>query len=354
MSAAASGDAPPAPRLGVLIPCRDEAAVLPRKLANLARTTWPAPPTEGPHRLVVVDDGSEDDTAAVARGFDWPLDQVELSVVENRGRPGKAGAIARGLAELEGCDLVILTDADVVLRPAALGALAASFAAEPGLAMASGAQEFVCSLADDGTCRGADGAEPVPAGGLYDRWTAWVRRLESRSGRLFSVHGQLLAWRAGLGLAPTPGLAADDLDLRLQARGTGGTVRLVEGARFLERKTPAGAGRDGQAMRRARAYFQVLRRSRAPRGAVDRLQWCAYRFLPGLAPWLALVTLILAGLGLGWAFGASGLAAGLAGAGLVLALPVGRRLVWLLDVILRAWWRERRGTLPDRWEMERT
>ena len=30
------------------------------------------------------------------------------------------------------------------------------------------------------------------------------------AGRVFSVHGQLLAWRADLGLAPTRGLAADD------------------------------------------------------------------------------------------------------------------------------------------------
>ena len=37
----------------------------------------------------------------------------------------------------------------------------------------------------------------------WDRWTARARRLESRFGALFSVHGQLLAWRAELGLLPS-------------------------------------------------------------------------------------------------------------------------------------------------------
>ena len=44
-----------------------------------------------------------------------------------------------------------------------------------------------------------------------------MRAFESRFGKLFSVHGQLMAWRSCLGILPTPGYAADDLDLMLQA-----------------------------------------------------------------------------------------------------------------------------------------
>lgn len=346
---------PPAPRLGLVIPCRNEARVLPRKLANLARAAWPAGAL---HRIVVVDDGSSDGTAELARACAVEREGLETRVVANAGAPGKAGAIASALRLLgRDTDLVVLTDADVVLRPDALTALADAFAREPSLALASGAQEFVRDLASDGSCLGADGAEPVPAGGLYDRLTARVRALESRAGRLFSVHGQLLAWRAELGLAPTPGVAADDLDLMLQARARGGRVRLVPEARFLEVKTPAGEARDGQALRRARAYFQVL--GRAPRAAAgssraDRAQLGLYRTLPALAPWLLLAT----------AFALPPLCFALGGVPLLLAasaalsvlalLPLGRRLLWLCDVIVRAWWTERREPLSDRWEMERT
>ncbi|MEM7310067.1 MAG: glycosyltransferase [Planctomycetota bacterium] len=343
-------------RLGVLVPCRDEERVLPRKLANLAQAEWPASDPDRPHRVAVVDDGSRDATLDAARAAAERFGAgVEACAVRNDGTPGKAGAIGAGLAALGDVDLVVLTDADVVVRPDALTALAAAFSAEPELAMACGAQEFVRDLAEDGTCRAEGGGEPVPAGGLYDRWTAGVRALESRLGRVFSVHGQLLAWRAELGLRPTPGVAADDIELMLQARRAGGRVRLVPRARFLEVKTPAGAARDGQAMRRARAYFQVLRRSGAPRaGLLDRAQWWCYRTLPGLAPWLLLAVALALPLALGLLGGTPWLVAGAAAVAAVLLAPVGRRLVWLLDVIVRAWWRERREPLSDRWEMERT
>jgi GT2 family glycosyltransferase len=241
-------------KLGVLIPCRNEAAVIERKLANLARCEGIA----GAH-VVVVDDGSEDGTAekALAAG---------VRVVRNRERPGKPGALRTGIAELAGCELFVLTDADVLLEPGALLELAAAFEREPALAMACGAQRF------------ASGST------AYDRWTARVRRLESRFGRLFSVHGQLLAWRAGLGLVPTLGIAADDLDLMLQARRHG-RVRLVPSAVFLEEKCAAGPLADEQALRRARAYVQLVRARRSPlRGLLGSLQWQFYARAPFCVP----------------------------------------------------------------------
>lgn len=331
--------------------------MLPRKLKNLASLRWPAAAAGAPHVVVVVDDGSTDATAELARASSAPCAGVELRVIPNAGPPGKAGAIASAVRLFEReVELIVLTDADVVLRPEALAALVEAFAREPRLSLASGAQEFVHDLAADGACRAADGGEPLPAGGVYDRWTARVRALESRAGRLFSVHGQLLAWRAELGLLPTPGIAADDLDLMLQARARGGSVRLVTGARFLEVKTPAGSARDGQALRRARAYFQALGRARGhePRDLAGRAQLALYRWLPALAPWLALAA-ALALLPLSFALGGLALACATgAGLALLLLLPLGRRCLWLCDVIVRAFWRERREPLSDRWEMERT
>jgi len=362
-------DARPAPpattsgapaRIGVIVPCRDEARVIGRKLANLAHANWPAHPAGAPHVVCVVDDGSRDQTAAAAREALAEPAPFELRVVANREAPGKAGAIRSALAELAGqtppVDLLVLSDADVVLRPDALTALRDAFAREPGLAMACGAQEFVRDLADDGTCRGADGGEPVSAAGLYDRWTARIRARESRVGRLFSVHGQLLAWRASLGLRPTPGVAADDIELMLQARTRGGPVnrvRLVASARFLERKTPAGDARESQALRRARAYFQVIGRARGG-GLLDRAHLWMYRVLPAAAPWLAL-GFAAALPPVAWSLGGrAGLAAALGVLALAGALPVGRRLASLLRLIARAWWRERRESISDRWEMERS
>ena len=354
----------PALRVGVLVPCRDEEAVLPRKLANLARVAWP---TEGRRHVVcIVDDGSADATAEVAAAAvaaqraHAPEAPYALRCERNRRAAGKAGAIATGLEALAQADvdLVVLSDADVVFEPDGLVKLVAAFDADPALAMACGAQTFVRDLAADGSPAGADGGALVPAGGFYDRWTAVVRRLESRSGRLFSVHGQMLAWRAALSLTPTPGVAADDIDLMLQVRARGGQVRLVPGAGFLEQKTPRGSLRERQALRRARAYFQVVRRrpeaaASGALGRVDRLQLLLYRTLPAAAPFLgalALVALLVAAFVVG---GAGALALTALALGAVLLVPVVRRLGALLGVIARAWWTERREPISDRWEMER-
>jgi len=348
-----------APRIGVLVPCRNEEAVIERRLRNLALAVWP--PATGPHRLVVVDDGSGDRTAERARALCATLfgDGVRAEVVRNAQRPGKPGAIAQALLELEGSvDLLVLTDADVVFEPAALERVAAAFAREPGPAMATGEQRFVAGLAEDGSCRGPGGAALADAGGVYDGWTARVRRLESRRGALFSVHGQLLAWRAALGLRPTPGIAADDLDLMLQARAGGGRVVQVRGARFLEVRAPAGAERRAQALRRARAYVQFLGHPRIAElcstgSALRRWQATLYRRVPTAAPWwvaeFVLVSLLVAA-----GFG------GVPSAGVLALLwiavgisPAGRRAVALMRVIAGAVRSEAREDLGDRWETAR-
>lgn len=345
---------PAQPTLGVLIACRNEAPVIERRLRNLARSRWPEAPR--PHQLVVIDDGSEDASASLARAAcaAWFPDGIEARVVCNRHAPGKAGALNQGLEELaQRCDVVVVTDADVLSEPRAPLEIARAFGADARLGMASGAQVLVRELAADGSV-GDCGDEPRAAG-LYDRITARVRVLESRRGRLFSVHGQLLAWRASLAIAPR-GLAADDLDLMLQVRALGARIRLIETVRFFEAKPSTSAEREGQALRRAQAYVQCMRtlpaglaRSEGP----ARLQLQLYRRLPSAMPWL----LMLVGLAVpvaawgwgGWRAGSVALALAL-----VLALsPPGRRLVELMRIIVRAGRRERLRPLSDRWETAR-
>jgi len=353
-----------AARLGLLVPCHDEGAVIERKLANLAGCAWPS----GRHELLVVDDGSRDETAeraraACARWFP-AAGSVRARVIANEARPGKSGAIASGLAALRaqdgrpGVDLVVLTDADVVLRRDALIELERAFAADERLGLACGAQEFVADLASDGRAASASGTEPVPRAGWYDRLTARVRSLESRAGRLFSVHGQLAAWRARLELAPRFGIAADDLDLMVQARARGARVRLVPRAVFLECKLDARSGWEQQGLRRARAFVQLVRDPghARPLGStwLDRVQWSCYRHVPLAAPWLAATALLLAPLVLAFAGSHRAAVALLVLELALLASPPGRRLAHLLTVIARAQRAESRTGSSDRWEMQRT
>ncbi len=364
MNEAHAGSADPGLRLGVIIPCRNEAALIERKLANLARCEWPQAP--GEHSVVIVDDGSTDGTAQVAqRAGLAPVGpaSVRFQVLSNSLRAGKTGAIEVGCRALgENVDLLVLSDADVVIAPRALCALEARFRTDPRLALACGSQHFVRDLAADGSCRGHAGADLVAGGGLYDKLTALVRRLESRFGAVFSVHGQLCAWRRDLSWQPTAGMAADDLDLMLHARIAGGRVEHVSAAKFLEVKTPPGPLREEQAQRRARAYVQFLEHPRWAQflgraGFFARVHAQCYRRLPTASPWLALTlglcvaagALILAQRWWGWL----GLLAVALGILALAASPVGRRLAALLSVIARAVRQETRGTLSDQWDTPR-
>ncbi|HVS17373.1 MAG TPA: glycosyltransferase [Planctomycetota bacterium] len=348
----------PAPNLGVLVPCRNEERVIARKLTDLLAQRWPD--AARAHRVVVVDDQSEDATAELARALAprFAARGIALDVVPNRARPGKSGAIRCALEELgASVDVAVLTDADVVLAEGALTALARAFAREPRLGMASGSQRFVVAVEAGGRAPRGEAS----TAGLYDRITAWVRALESRAGRLFSVHGQLLALRTDLGIAPTAGFAADDLDLMLQVRLAGARVELARGARFLEVKTPPGPAREAQALRRARAYVQFLGHPRMGElarlgGPPARLQVALYRHAPLWAP-RAWPLLVLATAACVWVLlltlGAPAALGFLGGVVLTLQLGVGRRLTDLLDVIRRAELEEARASLADRWETPR-
>ncbi|MEZ6017754.1 MAG: glycosyltransferase [Planctomycetota bacterium] len=315
-------------RVGVLVPARDEGRAIADKVRDLARCAWPDVAARGPHAVVIVDDHSSDDTFAAASAAAGVLRErgLDVHVVRSAAPAGKPGAIRAGLARLcdlgfEGAaDLVVLTDADVAFEPGALVALAQAFAREPRLGMACGAQRYVACAPWALEC----GDAPSDMG-LYDRLFALARRCESMLGALLSVHGQLLAWRAGLALAPPDGRAADDLELVVAARDRARPprVRLIPTAQFFERRAGDGAASDAQRLRRARAWFQHFAGA-PPRRRGLRVQWHAWRLLP-------LVALALS--------------APLA----LVSKPVAlRRGAWL--AARRA---EREGPMPARWEVAR-
>ncbi len=343
--------------LGLVIPCRNEASVIARKLRNLADLDWPH--ERRPHRVIVVDDHSDDGTADAARselrGLQLP-NGVTIEVIASEAQAGKPGAVRTGLAALAGSvDCLGLSDADVILDHAAVRLALEAFEDDADLAMACGEQVFVESLPDDGRVASLDS---VPAADAYDRATAWWRSIESKFGALFSVHGQFLLWRSELELAPALGLAADDLDLMLQVRERRprAKTRLVSGAKFYECKVPRGEAGDAQALRRARAYVQFVRRRSLPANQpfLRKLQWLAYRTLPLAAPaaTFALVILLFV-FALETLEALGGLAATLV-FGLCSMTDPGRAWLRSIDMIRSARKLESQSAQPESWEMART
>ncbi len=91
-------------KLIIQIPCLNEAEVLPDTLARLPRSI----PGVDQIEILVIDDGSHDDTAGVARR--WGVHHV----VQHRGNRGLADAFRSGIDKClaEGADIIVNTDAD--------------------------------------------------------------------------------------------------------------------------------------------------------------------------------------------------------------------------------------------------
>ena len=119
-----------APSLSVIVPVYNGAGVLPACLAALMASGYRRDAWE----LIVVDDGSTDDSAAIAAGY------ADV-VVRLPDRPrGPAYARNRG-SEISAGEVLLFVDADVCVHPDVLERMAGLFAADPALSAAFGSYD---------------------------------------------------------------------------------------------------------------------------------------------------------------------------------------------------------------------
>ena len=137
-------------RIAVIIPACNAAATLGDTLHSVLAQT------HADWRMVVVDDGSSDATAALAAAVPDPRIQVI-----RQANAGVSAARNRGMATLNG-DGFLFLDADDVLAPQALAALARALAVAPTAVAATGAARFVTSNGRRGWRR----TLPAPSGDL--------------------------------------------------------------------------------------------------------------------------------------------------------------------------------------------
>jgi len=124
-------------RYAVVTPARNEADNLPLLADTLAAQTLP------PHRWVVVDNGSTDETVAVARDLAARHDWMRVLEVPGAPTPTRGGPVVRafqaGVASVsEPVDVVVKIDADVSLDPDYFERLMHEFETDERLGMASG------------------------------------------------------------------------------------------------------------------------------------------------------------------------------------------------------------------------
>ncbi len=117
----------PTPFLSVIVPVLNGATFLPNCLRAIQQQTFPD------YELIVVDDGSTDASAELAR-------QAGAHIVTTSGRLGPAKARNLGAAEAFG-EVLVFVDADVNLHPDALERFAALFRSNAGYAAVFGSYD---------------------------------------------------------------------------------------------------------------------------------------------------------------------------------------------------------------------
>ncbi len=181
------------PRVSVIIAAYRERDELVAKLRSLDQQGYPADRLQV---IVVVDEDRE--TADLAR--DAHPDALVLFAAE---RGGKPAALNRGIAAADG-DVVIMTDANNLLEPGSLRAALRHFA-DPSIVAVAGR-------------RGEDLS-------AYDRYESLIRTLETRSGSVAAMSGELMAVRRDhLDFAFPEDAVSDDLWLLCAVARRGGRV----------------------------------------------------------------------------------------------------------------------------------
>ena len=196
---------------------RDGARWIRAKLESLLALDYPRDLLQ----IVVVDDGSVDETAALAAEFEG------VQVV--RVPPGgKALALNAGIARATG-DVLFFTDVRQALGRGSLASLV-SHLADPSVGVVSG--ELVI--------REGDSMEEA-AIGLYWRYEKWIRKRLSSLDSVLGATGCIYVMRRLLAVPQPAGLLVDDMYLPLAAFFKGYRVVFDEEARAFDQPSRLGS-----------------------------------------------------------------------------------------------------------------
>ena len=298
----------------VLLAVHNGDAWIGRKLESLRALDYPA------HllRILVLDDGSTDDTPAIARATSDPrIEVVSLP------RGGKARALNAGIA-LAHSELLFFTDVRQAMHPQSLRRLVARFD-DPSVGVVSG--ELVILSAD----------RQEDAVGLYWRYEKWIRRHQSALDAMTGATGCIYAMRRALARPLPADMLVDDMYLPLSAWLSGHRIVFEPEAKAYDiGSTPAEEFR--RKVRTLAGNIQVVRAlPRLITGTTRPLfHFVSHKMVRLLLPWAVMLV------------GMTSLALPASTRGAMLAAQAVCYALAALDTVIPATWRMKRLTAAPR------
>jgi hypothetical protein len=195
------------PAVTVVVAAYREAAVIGAKIDELVRDGYP-----GDKEIIIVADDPA--TARAAR-------RPGVTVLFSAQRLGKIEAVNRGVAAATS-PIVVLTDANAVMAPDALRAIARHFS-DPSIGAVAGEKRV-----DD----------PSGAQGFYWKFESWLKQRESATGTTLGVVGELLAFRRDAFKRIPDGVMVDDAWIALDVVEGGRRVVYEPSAYTMESSSP--------------------------------------------------------------------------------------------------------------------
>jgi cellulose synthase/poly-beta-1,6-N-acetylglucosamine synthase-like glycosyltransferase len=171
-------------------------------------------------QIVVVSDGSTDETDAIAQEF-AEANRIEFVRIE---KGGKAVGLNAGLERARG-EILFFTDVRQAIEPDTLLHLVSCFA-DPSVGVVSG--ELV--IRDGHTLEEC-------SVGLYWKYEKWMRKRESRIDSMLGATGCIYAMRRELAVPLPPGTLVDDMFLPLRAFFRGYRIVMEEKAKAFDQPT---------------------------------------------------------------------------------------------------------------------
>jgi biofilm PGA synthesis N-glycosyltransferase PgaC len=244
------------PTVSIVVAAHNESGRLPARVKNLEEQQYPKP-----IEIIVVSDGSTDDTVAALAPFSERIRVIDLP------RGGKPLALNAAVAAARG-DIVLFADARQRFAPDATLALVSNFA-DPDVGAVTGELILDCELhAADTDSAIADGV------GLYWRHEKWLRRHESRVSSTLGATGAIYAMRRALWTPLPAETLLDDVLAPMRVVLGGKRVVYEERARAFDRVS-------------ATAYAESRRKTRTLAGNYQILRLEPRLLLPGVNPvWL--------------------------------------------------------------------